>query len=467
MRLVGEINLPTPSAASSGWNIVPVFSAGVANLNHNPALGAAVMTMSMALALVGLALVGAVASCAAVLALLIRSRLAASEQSTSALARLGSVRLKELEQDAHAGTLDAAAADEARVALLHELLQRDREEFAPWWLLKGNRAVAVVIGLAAVALSSLSLLSVTNGAFSEADALAGSAQQDPDLARLSLYANAKVPRLRPAGPMSTPAGLPDVETMIERLAARLQTTPQDAEGWRMLGWSYFHIQQPMKAMEAYARAVALRPQSAQFKSAYGETVVAAEAGTVTPKAVELFNAALALDPGDAKARYFLALAMDQAGKKQEALDAWLSLQAEPLGDEPWVAELSERTRALAQALNVDLSARVTALRQAANDPERADGQPQSAPEQIGNLQPLPADQREQAIRGMVNGLADRLKSSPHDEQGWLRLIRSRVVLGEQQAAQEALTQALAVFSDDAAAAARITTAAKELGVKHD
>ena len=426
------------------------------------------MTMSMAITLVGLAFVGTVASCAAVLAILMRSRLAASEQNISALARSGSARLKELEQGAHAGTFDAAAAEEARVALLHELLQRDREGFAHWWLLKGNRGVAVVIGLAAVALGSFCLLSVTNGAFSEADALAVSAQQeDPDLARLAVYAKAKVPRFRAAGPMSTPAGLPDVETMIERLAARLQTTPEDAEGWRMLGWSYFHVQQPMKAMEAYARAMALRPQSAQFKSAYAEAMVAAEAGTVTAKAVELFNAALALDPKDAKARHFLALAMDQAGKKQEALDAWLALQAEPLGDEPWIAELSERIRTLAQELNVDVSARATALRQAANDPQKADGQRQPTPEQIGSLQALPADQREQAIRGMVNGLADRLKSSPRDEQGWLRLIRSRVVLGEQQAAQEALTQALAVFSDDAAAAARITIAAKELGVRHD
>jgi len=68
---------------------------------------------------------------------------------------------------------------------------------------------------------------------------------------------------------------------------------------------------------------------------------------------------------------------------------------------------------------------------------------------------------------MVNGLSDRLKNSPRDEQGWLRLIRSRVVLGEPQAAQEALARALAAFSDDAAAAARITNAARELGVTHD
>jgi cytochrome c-type biogenesis protein CcmH len=34
--------------------------------------------------------------------------------------------------------------------------------------------------------------------------------------------------------------LPDVNTMIERLAARLETTPEDVKGWRMLGWAYFN-----------------------------------------------------------------------------------------------------------------------------------------------------------------------------------------------------------------------------------
>ena len=181
---------------------------------------------------------------------------------------------------------------------------------------------------------------------------------DPDFARLEVYANAKAPRQMTTGPMSKPQGLPDVETMIERLAARLLVTPDDAEGWRMLGWSYAHVQQASKAADAYARAAALRPQSAEIKSAYGEAMVATEAGTVTPKAIDVFKAALALDAGDARAQYFVALAMDQAGRKKEALDAWLVLQSQPLGDEPWVAELRERTQVLARELGVQIPARV-------------------------------------------------------------------------------------------------------------
>ena len=53
--------------------------------------------------------------------------------------------------------------------------------------------------------------------------------------------------------------LPDVNTMIERLAARLETSPEDLDGWRMLGWSYFHTGHFEQAATAYAKAVELDP----------------------------------------------------------------------------------------------------------------------------------------------------------------------------------------------------------------
>ena len=71
------------------------------------------------------------------------------------------------------------------------------------------------------------------------------------------------------------------------------------------------------------------------------------------------------------------------------------------------------------------------------------------------------------VRGMVNGLADRLAMQPRDEDGWLRLIHSRVVLGEEGAAREALARALSVFADDASAGGRIAAAAKELGISNN
>ena len=53
--------------------------------------------------------------------------------------------------------------------------------------------------------------------------------------------------------------LPSVEDLIQRLVARLKTTPDDANGWRMLGWSHFGIGRFQEAAAAYAKAIALQP----------------------------------------------------------------------------------------------------------------------------------------------------------------------------------------------------------------
>jgi cytochrome c-type biogenesis protein CcmH len=70
----------------------------------------------------------------------------------------------------------------------------------------------------------------------------------------------------------TPAGKPlaDVNTMIEQLAARLETTPDDIKGWQMLGWSYLNTARYEQAATAYAKALALDPNSAELKLSYEE-----------------------------------------------------------------------------------------------------------------------------------------------------------------------------------------------------
>ncbi len=40
------------------------------------------------------------------------------------------------------------------------------------------------------------------------------------------------------------------------------------------------------------------------------------------------------------------------------------------------------------------------------------------------------------IRGMVDGLANRLEQQPRDAEGWIKLIRSRVVLGDAELANK-------------------------------
>ena len=89
------------------------------------------------------------------------------------------------------------------------------------------------------------------------------------LARLMDYSRS-VATEDPASKAEAGELLPDANTMIERLAARLETAPDDIEGWRMLGWSYFHTARYRQAASAYARAVALDPSSTELKRSYEE-----------------------------------------------------------------------------------------------------------------------------------------------------------------------------------------------------
>ena len=65
-------------------------------------------------------------------------------------------------------------------------------------------------------------------------------------------------------------GLADVETMIARLAARLEGDSGDADGWRTLGWAHFATNNYAAAAKAYDRAVELRPDDNELKQAAAE-----------------------------------------------------------------------------------------------------------------------------------------------------------------------------------------------------
>ena len=82
----------------------------------------------------------------------------------------------------------------------------------------------------------------------------------------------------PAPVAATGKPLPDVNTMIERLAARLETAPNDIKGWQMLGWSYFNTARYEQAATAYAKAIALDPNSAELRLSYEQAKTKASEG---------------------------------------------------------------------------------------------------------------------------------------------------------------------------------------------
>jgi cytochrome c-type biogenesis protein CcmH len=116
------------------------------------------------------------------------------------------------------------------------------------------------------------------GSVPETSGLAETGPNAEMMARLGAYARSIGGE--DAKPMTTEGEtLPDVDAMIDQLAARLQTAPEDIDGWRMLGWSYFNTTRYEEAATAYAKAVELDPSSTELKLLY-EDAKAKASGSV-------------------------------------------------------------------------------------------------------------------------------------------------------------------------------------------
>jgi cytochrome c-type biogenesis protein CcmH len=145
----------------------------------------------------------------------------------------------------------------------------------------------------------------------------------------------------------------DMERLVDELERRLAVEPGDAAEWQTLARAYSKLGRFQDSADAYAKAIARGADGAPVQSAHGEAMTLAADGQVTAAALAAFEKALGIDPMEPRARYYVALAKAQDGKLAEALDLWLSLEAESAADAPWRASLTARIEQTAVALGRD------------------------------------------------------------------------------------------------------------------
>jgi cytochrome c-type biogenesis protein CcmH len=130
------------------------------------------------------------------------------------------------------------------------------------------------------------------------------------------------------GVTSGPGQLPDVGGVVEALAKRLQTRPDDLQGWKMLGRSYTTLGNYAGAVAAYERALEIEsPQSAQTLSELGEALVARDGQQLTPESLSLFENALALEPSNSAALFWGGIGAFRRDDLNLAADRWELLLA--------------------------------------------------------------------------------------------------------------------------------------------
>jgi len=192
-----------------------------------------------------------------------------------------------------------------------------------------------------------------------------------------------------------------------------------------------------KLLAAARARLAAQPDDPEALSALGEALTLEANGTVTGPAVESFNKALATQPDDPRALYYLGLHEAQSGDRRAALASWRALLAKSPPDAPFLPMLRAEIERVAKAANIDVP------------PMPPSSMPQPSREQQDAMAAMTPEQRQQAIRGMVEGLAAKMKETPQDRAGWLRLANAWKVLGENANSADAYAKADALGPVDA------------------
>jgi cytochrome c-type biogenesis protein CcmH len=244
--------------------------------------------------------------------------------------------------------------------------------------------------------------------------------------------------------VGTPRGNESIATLVSQVEAHLASNPSDGTGWELLAPIYMRLGRFDDAVEARKKALTFNGETATRDAELGEAQAAAANGVVTAEAKASFERAVARDPKDAKARYYLGVAAQQDGNPAEAAAIWRALLADAPSGAQWVGFVRE------------------ALAQVSDEPTAAPG---PSADQVAAASTMTVDQRRDMARGMVARLADRLHDNSGDVDGWLRLVRAYVVLGDRDKARAAAADAKRALSDQPDAVKRIDDLVKGLGLE--
>jgi cytochrome c-type biogenesis protein CcmH len=325
---------------------------------------------------------------------LLRTRRVASAGSDLAVYR---DQLEEIERDRVDGRIGHDEAEAARVEVSRRLLGAAHEAGSPASAAgTGNRRriVAVVAAVVAVPLLAGPLYALLGSPGLPGQPIAG--------------------REAAAGPGNS------IGALVARVEAHLEQNPDDGRGWEIIAPVYMKLERYDDAVTARRNAIKFLESTPNREVDLGEALTAAANGVVTDEAKAAFDRAVALDENNFKAQFYLGLAAQQDGKTAEAARMWRELIAKAPPDAPWLGVVRQSL------------ARVEAPQTNAPGP---------AAEDMAAAAEMTSDQRNQMILTMVERLSTRLHEDGGDVDGWLRLLRAYMVLGEHDKAKAAAVEA--------------------------
>jgi cytochrome c-type biogenesis protein CcmH len=330
-------------------------------------------------------------------------------------------QLDEVERDLAAGTIGKTEAEAARVEISRRLLAAaDAAKAGPALMPAATawyRRAGVIVAVLFLPIGAGSLYLRIGS---------------PGLASETLVAQREGQPNRQAG----------IENLVAKVEEHLQNNPKDGRGWEVLAPVYMQLGRYADAVDAWRNALKFLGESADRQANLGEALMAQANGAVTAEAQAAFTRAVSLDGTTVSARYYLGVAAEQDGKREEAAKIWRDLIADAPAGARWVSDVRA---ALARV-----------------EGKAAAPLPGPTPAQMAAAANQSPDQQTAMIQGMVDGLAARLKTDGSDVDGWVRLVRSYKVLGQRDKAQSAIADAQRAVAGDPDKRQRLDVALKEL-----
>ncbi|TAX54925.1 c-type cytochrome biogenesis protein CcmI [Rhizobium leguminosarum] len=254
----------------------------------------------------------------------------------------------------------------------------------------------------------------------------------------------------------------DVAVLITKAERHLAVNPDDGKGWDVLAPIYFRTMRVNDAQLAYRNAIRLLGPSPVRLDGLAETLMAVSDGVVTEEARQVLEQSLTLEPDNPRARFYIALSMEQAGRPNEARQAFEALAKQSPADAPWLPLVNEHI-----AMNGGAKAGADPAAPGANP--AAPGADPAAPgnptqQDVAAAETMSVGDRQQMIRGMVESLDAKLSEDPNNFEGWMRLVRSYAVLNDKDRAAGALKRGLAAFPPPGEQGRQLLALARELGI---
>src|ERR1700761_1523317 len=357
----------------------------------------------------------ALMTAAAAFAVLLPLGLSGGQRSGGSEANVYKDQLAEVERDVSAGLIAPTEAAAARVEIGRRLLAAaDRPDDTPLRPSRGLRRGAALLALVGL----------------------------PALA-LAVYLPLGSPRLG-GYPLAARAGKPDgtqpLENLVAQVQKHLEQNPADGRGWAVLAPVLVRMGRYDEAVQALRNSIKYNGENAVRHADLGEAIAGAANGVVTAEAKTEFEHAVALDANEPKANYFLGLAAEQDGRKADAASIWRAMLDKTPPDAPWRTLIQTSLERVGGPTAPALSDQTIAAANEMNDGDR-----------------------NAMIHSMVERLATRLKQNGDDVEGWLRLVRAYLVLGDRDKARSAHGDARQAVANDAERLKQLNDGVKTLG----